>query len=98
MAGAALWQYESDKENVWKDMPAEYSELHEDAYQGRHRSFDYTVTYKRGTKYYYYWIDLENFIQTNFSRQKDRRLRRLAVTHEAPLPQEPHEAPLPITN
>ena len=98
MAGAALWQYESDKENVWTDMPADYSQLHEDAYQEGLHTFHYTVYYKGGTKYYYYWIDLDNFVQVNCSRQKTRRLRRLTVTHEAPLPQEPHEAPLRITN
>ena len=91
MAGAAFWQYESDKENVWKDMPSEYSTLHEDAYQDGQRFFNYTVYYKRGTRYYYYWIDLENFIQTNCSRQKKRRLRRLQVTHEAQFNQEMHE-------
>ena len=72
----AWWQYQSNH-GFWRDMPEEYSSLHETAFDEGVFKFKYNTPFAGGTKNYDYAVYLDTFWQHNKTRGTWRRIRRV---------------------
>jgi hypothetical protein len=64
--GQACWQYQSNR-GFWRDMPEEYSLLHEAVFDEGIFKFQFNTPFGGGTKKYDYKVYLDSFWQLNES-------------------------------
>ena len=82
----AVWQSETSVPNMWLDIPEQYAQLYEDAFQQGQPSFKYCVPCTRnkdGNRKQKYYVDLKQFLLTNSAKAKTSSLRRLQRTQGA---------------
>ena len=75
--GEIRWQFQDCGE--WRDMAANYSNLHELFYKLNQRTLEYDIPSRNGTRKYHYVVDLDTKEQENQSRSTRRRIRRTAL-------------------
>ena len=74
-----LWQFWSEKLQMWCDMNNEYCMLHDKIVSQEYIAFEYDYPRKNG-KFYHYKVDLVAMTQTNSNTGAVRRIRRLVVS------------------
>ena len=71
------WEYRNSEDKYWKEMGDYHSNLYERQYITNQYYFTYNHQYgKKGEKNYFYKVDLNNFLQKNFTTGTVRRIRR----------------------